>query len=224
MKIKDLPDSEKPREKLLKFGVDNLSDAELLSIILRSGIKNYSVNDISLNLLKEIKNIKNLKNYNYYSLTKIRGIGSIKAMEITSVIELGKRIFLNDNKQKLKINSTNIVFELYKDYFKDVFQEQFVCLYLDSKKYLIEAKVLFIGTINQSIVHPREVFKHAYSLSSSAIICLHNHPSGDVNPSKEDIYFTKRLQKIGKIMAIEVLDHLIIGYNNYYSFLENGKM
>ncbi len=224
MKIKDLPDSEKPREKLIKFGVHNLSDSEILSIILRTGIKNYSVKDISLNLLKEIKEIKNLKNYNYYSLSKLKGIGSIKAMELAASIELGKRIFLNDVKQKIKVNNTRIVFELYNDYFKDIYQEQFICLYLDSKKNLIESKILFIGTINQSIVHPREVFKYAYKLSSSALICVHNHPSGDVTPSSDDINFTTRLKEIGKIMGIEVLDHIIIGYNIYYSFLEHGKM
>ena len=223
--IKDIPISERPRERLLKEGASKLSNEDLLSIILKTGTKNKSVKELSLELLKNIQDITNLKNTSINTLTSIKGLGITKAIELIASVELGRRIFLkSDDKDLLKITNANTVFLYAKELFFDKKQEYFYAMYFDSKQKLIDKKLLFIGTINKSIVHPREIFKYAYILSASFIICLHNHPSGDVNPSNEDIEFTKALVEIGKIQGIPLLDHIIISNNNYYSFNEHNKI
>ena len=144
-------------------------------------------------------------------------------MELMAAIELGKRIYLNKeiNYQE-KLNDPKIIYQKNLYLFKGKKQEYFYCLYLDNKNHLIERKLLFMGTINRSVVHPREIFKEAYLLSASALICLHNHPSGDIVPSIEDIELTKTLVDIGRLQGIKVLDHLIVCDNGYYSFYDNG--
>lgn len=224
MKIKDINISDRPREKLIKLGVQYLSNQELLSIILKTGTKNKSVIDLSNDILSQIKSINNLKDYNYNSLVKINGIGSAKACEIMALIELGKRMYLLDKENNSKIHSSKDVFNEMKYYVYDKKQEYFYTLYLNNKNEIIERKLLFMGTVNKSLVHPREVFKYAYINSASSIICVHNHPSGDIKPSKEDINLTKALIEISKIQAIPILDHIIIGNNNYYSMADNLEM
>ena len=138
-------------------------------------------------------------------------------------IELGKRINNKiNNINQIKIYSSESIFNYYKDKLKDKLQEHFYCVYLDTKNHIIKDKLLFIGTINQSLVHPREVFKEAYLLSATSIICIHNHPSGNVNPSNNDIIITKQLKEVGTLLGINVLDHIIIGKDTYYSFNDNG--
>ena len=195
IRIKDIPKEERPRERLLKVGKENLSNEELLSIIIKTGTYGISVNEIASNVLKEIQNINNLENITVNS-------------------------FSNDN---TKYNNPEVIYLNNKYLFKGKKQEYFYCLYLDNKNKLIERKLLFMGTINRSVVHPREIFKEAYLSSCSSIVCMHNHPSGDINPSMEDIYLTKSLVKIGKIQGINVVDHVIFGDNNYYSFYDNNK-
>ena len=219
--LKTIPSSERPRERFLKYGVSNLSNIELISIILNTGSKDLSVLDLSKNILKNIDDISDLKNITLNKLKNIDGIGDVKAIRLLSALELGKRVYYEKNMSKLKINTTSKVYEYMKDIFKDKKQEYFYALYLDNKKNLIDKKLLFIGTLNQSIVHPREIFKYAYLLSASSVICIHNHPSGDPNPSKEDIIFTDSLVEIGKIQGIRIIDHIIIG-NDYFSFFENN--
>ena len=174
-----------------------------------------------------------LLNYNNYndtfncveSLKKIKGIGDVKAIELVATIELGKRIFLTNKKHNKKrfINAKD-VWEETRYLFFDKKQEYFYALYFNNKQELIDKKMLFKGTINKSIVHPREVFKEAYLLSATSIICIHNHPSGDIEPSIEDKFFTKKIYDIGKIQNINVLDHIIVSNDSYYSFLENGNI
>ena len=225
LKIKDIPVFERPRERLEKFGEEALSNEELLSIILKTGTKDKSVKDLSLDILKKIDDISNLKTISINNLTSIKGIGKAKAVELIASIELGRRIFLTSNGEiKPTLKSSLDVFLYTKELFFDKKQEYFYCLYFDSKQRLIDKKLLFIGTINRSIVHPREIFKYAYILSACSIICLHNHPSGDVNPSVEDIKLTQALVEIGKIQGINVVDHIIISNNNYYSFIEHNKI
>ena len=219
--IKDIPVFDRPRERLLKYGSYSLSNEELLSIILRTGTINYSVKDLSNNILKEIKDITNLKEYSVNKLTKINGVGEVKAITLLASIELGRRVYSNKNKKRINLSKPIDVFNYIKDDLKDKKQEFFYCLYLDSKNNLIDKKILFVGTLNRSIVHPREVFKNAYLLSANSIICVHNHPSNDLLPSVEDIELTKNIIKIGKIQGINVIDHIIVGNNNYYSLLEN---
>lgn len=225
MKVKDLPEAERPRERLIKYGKENLSNEELLSIILKSGSGKKSVKEVSLDLLKEIKNIEKLKDITKEQLQKVKGIGSVQALTILSAIELGKRIYIsNDYKNKIKLNSSNNIYEYMKYELLDKKQEYFYCLYLNQKKELIERKLLFMGTLNRSVVHPREVFKNAYLCSASGIVCVHNHPSGDISPSREDIHLTDALVEIGKINGIPIIDHIIVGDSNYYSFYEEGKI
>ena len=153
-------------------------------------------------------------------LTKIEGIGEVKAIELLASIELGKRIFVNKENDNIKLNNSKKIYEYFKDMFFDEKQENFYAIYLDSKSKLISYKLLFKGTLNTSCVHPREIFKHAHLESAYSIIVIHKHPSGDTSPSKEDEETTISLMKIGKLMGIPVIDHIIIGKDNYFSFYE----
>lgn len=225
MKVKDIPQMERPRERLIEYGKENLSNEELLSIILKSGNGKKSVKEISLDLLNEFGGIENLKDATKEQLQKIKGIGLVQALTILSVIEIGKRIFVNaSSKEKILLNNSSSIYQYMKYQLFDKKQEYFYCLYLNPKKELIERKLLFMGTVNRSVVHPREVFKHAYLCSASGIICIHNHPSGDVLPSKEDIRLTNSLVELGHMNGIPILDHIIMGNDNYYSFYEEGEI
>jgi len=216
--IKDMPISERPRERAFKYGVENLSDSEILSIILRTGTFNKDVKSLALDLLNLVGEVSKFRYLTLNKLLEVKGIGSVKAIEILSVIEFSKRIYLEKEISNIKISSVNDVFLNYKNLFLDVKQELFYCL------YLIERKLLFMGTINRSVVHPREIFKNAYLTSASGIICIHNHPSGDIMPSLEDKRLTKALVEIGKLQNIPILDHVIIGEDNYFSFMENDLL
>lgn len=221
--IKDIPLNERPRERLINKGVEYLSNEELLAILLKTGTKDYSVKALANSILKQLDNINSLKDINLQSLIKIKGIGQVKACEILAAIELGKR--LNEKItciNQIKVYSSDSIYEYYKDKLNDKKQEHFYCVYLDTKNHIIKDKLLFIGTINESLIHPREIFKEAYLLSASSVICVHNHPSGNVNPSNNDIIMTKQLQEVGKILGIKVLDHIIIGKDVYFSFNDNG--
>ncbi len=222
-KLKEIPKEDRPRERLINLGVENLSNEELLAIILKTGTKDISVRELADMILATVGGIQKLGNVNYQMLISIPGIGNAKACSLLAIIEVAKRI----SKERTSLNnicikSADVAFEYFKSIFEDKKQEYFYAIYLDNKKKAIETKLLFIGTLNQSIVHPREVFKEAYLLSASSIICVHNHPSGNITPSKEDIVLTKRLCDIGMLMGIKLVDHLIIGSDTYYSFLENN--
>ena len=194
-------------------------------IILKSGTKKYSVKDISNNLINHSGGIKNFKKMTINKLIDIPGIGRVKATELMAIIELSKRI---NEEQLVKniITCTNptTIIKYFSHLFKDKNQEEFYVIYLDNKKKYIDKMKLFIGSINKSTVHPREIFKNAYLMSASFIICIHNHPSGDSTPSSEDIIFTENLYKISNIHAIYLIDHIIIGNNNYYSFYEDNHI
>ena len=225
IKFKNIPDSDKPRERLYNLGSENLSDEELISIILKTGSKGYSVKEVSLKLLESIGNINKLKDIGISSLMKIPGIGRVKAIELKAALELGRRVYMdNDFNKKIKLNSGLAIYNYFIGILNHKDREHFYCVYLDSKGNYLDKKCLFIGTINSSLVHPREIFKEAYLLSANGIICVHNHPSGDSTPSKEDILMTKRIQEIALIHGIVFVDHIIIGKGNYYSFYEDGKL
>ena len=213
---------EKPRERLINYGVRNLSNNELISIILKCGTKDISSKDLADQILKEAKSIENLKDIKINTLNKIKGIGTVKACQLIASIELGRRVHYVKNIGKVIINSTTSVFETYKSEFIDSKQERFCALYLDTKKNVISFKTLFIGTLDKSIVRPSEVFREAILLSASGVIVMHNHPSGDVAPSQEDIEITNSLIYIGNMMGIKLVDHIIFGKDKYYSFFENG--
>lgn len=225
IKIKDIPTYDRPRERLMNLGVEYLSNEDLLAIILKVGTKEMSAKDLSSILISNVGGIKNLKDYNLSKLKSIKGIGNAKACLILAVIELSKRMNKEINSiNNIKFTNCEIVYKYYKNILEDKKQEYFYCIYLDNSKKIIKDKLLYIGTINYSVVHPREVFKEAYLLSASAIICVHNHPSGNVLPSRPDLELTKNLISAGNLLGIKVLDHIIIGNNNYYSFLENNDI
>ena len=216
--IKDIKKEERPRERFIKYGVESLSNEELLSIILKTGTKDRSVKSLAMDLLNSIDNISELKNITVNKLLSIKGIGVVKAIEIISSIELGRRIYIDKKVMKKRLTNPRDIYLENKYLFLDKKQEYFYCLYLNNKNELIERRLLFMGTVNKSVVHPREVFKHAYLTSASSIICMHNHPSGDVIPSKDDIMFTKALVEVGRIQSIPVLDHIIAGNEQFIEF------
>ncbi len=221
MLIKDIPNIERPRERLKHYGIESLSNEELISIIIGTGTKNSSCKDLSLMIMNEIKDISNLKDMNPNNLTKIKGVGTSKASSILASVELGKRVY-QTKVNNIVLNTPEKIYSYVKDLFTDKKQEYFYTLYLDNKNHLLEKKLLFIGTVNKSVVHPREIFKYAYIYSASSIIIIHNHPSGDVEPSKEDLILTKNIMEIGAINKIPLIDHLIIGNDSYYSFNDHG--
>ncbi len=225
IKFKDIPNDDKPRERLFNYGANNLSNEELISIILKTGSKNFSVKEVSLKILEFVKDITMLKDIGISSLMKIDGIGRVKAIELKAALELGRRVYSNNNTiNKIKMNNPLVIYEYFKEVLIDKKQEYFYCIYLDTKGNLLDKKCLFLGTINNSVIHPREIFKEAYLLSANGIICVHNHPSGDSTPSKEDIVVTRKLQELGIIHGIKIIDHVIIGNNNYYSFNDNNRL
>ena len=227
MKInfKNIPNEDKPRERLYELGSENLSNEELLAIILKTGSKKMNVKELSLKLLEVIGDINNFRDIGINYLMQIDGIGKVKAIEIKAALELGRRVFSCGEKlSKINLNSAKLVYNYFFEILCTKNQEFFYSVYVDTKGNYIGKKCLFIGTINSSIVHPREIFKEAYLLSANGIICVHNHPSGDCSPSKEDILITRKIKEISLIHGINLIDHIIIGNGNYYSFYENNML
>ena len=222
--FKNIPDRDKPRERLFNYGSSSLSDEELISIILKTGSKKNSVKEVSLKLLEMLGDIHRLRDIGISTLMKIDGIGRVKAIELKAALELGKRVYVDNDSKKIKLNSGIAIYDYFKNIIGFKKQEYFYCVYLDNKGNYLDKKCLFVGTLNSSLIHPREIFKEAYLLSANGIICVHNHPSGDSRPSKQDIMTTKKIQEIGLIHGINLIDHVIIGKNNYYSFYEDGKL
>ena len=221
--IKELPIEERPRERFKKYGVEALSNEELLSILLRTGTSNKSVKEVSIDVLRKI-NINDLVNYDFNTLKDIKGVGEVKAITIISAIEFGKRALSKSDLTK-QIRTGDDVYYLVKDDLENSLQEKFLVVYLDTKKYVISKKIIFVGTVNSSSITPRDVFREGVKLNSVSMILVHNHPAGSVTPSYEDIYLTNEFIKLGRMMGISIIDHLIIGKNNYYSFREsNGDL
>jgi len=222
MRLKDLIKEDKPREKLMTLGAENLSDTELLSILLRTGSKEESVNILSNRILKEIGSLSKLKSASITRLNKIKGIKNAKACTIVAAFELGKRAF-NTTDKKVKLNTPSKIFTYFKNDFFGELQEKFFVLLYDTKLNLIKKEELYKGTVDNVTIHPREIFKLALLESATFIIIMHNHPSGDTTPSKKDIEFTNRIIEIGELIGIKVIDHIVISYENYYSFMENSS-
>lgn len=225
MKFKSIPQEEKPRERLEKYGVENLSNEELLAIILKTGSKKQNVKELANNILCTYKSIKKLKNLRINNLIKIDGIGKVKAIELLASLELGRRVYEEvDYNDLVSLTNPKIIINYFNKIFTDVKQEYFYVVYLDSKNKFIDKKLIYKGILNKSLVHPRDIFKEAYLLSACNFICIHNHPSGDATPSIEDVEVTRKLKEIGILHGINLLDHIIVGNNNYYSFYEDGNL
>ncbi|WP_078550518.1 RadC family protein [Litchfieldia alkalitelluris] len=222
--IRDFPIDERPRERMLSEGPGSLSNHELLAIILRTGTKEESVLQLSNRLLNQFEGLRMLKDATVEEITSIKGIGTAKAVQIMASLELGRRIGRLQYEDRYTIRSPEDGANYLMEEMRFLTQEHFVCLYLNTKNQVLHKQTIFIGSLNASIVHPREVFREAFKRSAASIIALHNHPSGDPTPSREDIDVTKRLVECGKIIGIELLDHLIIGENKYVSLKEKGYL
>ncbi len=223
-KIKDWPEDERPREKLLKIGAENLSDAELIAIILRTGSGDITAVDLAKSMLVQNQNLQKLSERSTGELKKLKGIGDTKAVTLIAAFEIGRRLTAFSPGLKTRVSSPQVVADRYIPLLSGLKQEEFRIVLLDTANHIIGEQLVTKGSLNASIVHPREVFKKAITESAAAIIVLHNHPSGNPEPSKEDRLVTTKLIDSGKVLGIEVVDHLIIAGDKYYSFAEQNEI
>ena len=224
MKIKDLPEQNRPRERFLKHGPETLSDAELFAIILRTGTLDENVIDMSNRLIAEY-GLDKLFECSLKELQKIKGIGPGKAMQILAMSELGKRfnqLKKYNNENQKKISCAEDVFNYFHERLKDKKQEEFWILMLNNMNYIQEERLVSKGTLDKTLIHPREIFRYAIKNAVSKIILVHNHPDGDSTPSRNDLEITEELVKAGNLMGIKVVDHIIIGNGEKWSWKEIG--
>ena len=222
--IKDLPDCEKPIERGISLGFDSLSSSELMGIIIGTGSKEKSAIALSTDIIKSIDSISDLSNVTLEELCVIKGIGRSKGAKIIAAVNLGQRIYKSDIKTKLKITSPEDVYNAFSSEMSFLKREEFRVILLNTKNSVISTELISIGSLNSSIVHPREVFNKAIKKNSASVILIHNHPSGNPSPSKEDLVITRRLMEAGDIIGIKVLDHIIIGHGKFHSLKENDEM
>ncbi len=221
--VKEMPKNERPRERLIEYGVSSLSNEELLAILLRTGMHDFSVLELSKNVLYHLESLEDLKRISVEELLNVKGIKEAKACTIIAAIELGKRLSNHQESRKKVINQTIDVYHLLAGELSHLMQEHFICLYLNTKSEVLKKETIFIGTINQTLIHPREIFKTAIKLSAAAVIFVHNHPTGDSTPSKADKDATYMLMEGSLYMGIDFIDHIVIGKNEYYSIKEQKK-
>ena len=224
--IKYWPEDERPREKLLKRGPEALTDAELLALILRTGdaASKRSALDMGRELLQEFGDLRSLAAASTADICRIKGTGPAKAACLRAALELANRVKARRLEKSERYTSPQQVFEHYHFSFRDRRKEYFLALLLDGKNRIIREVQVSEGSLNQSIVHPREVFSQAVRESAAAVILVHNHPTGDPTPSREDMEITRRLREAGELMGIKVLDHIIIGDDAFLSFVSQGLM
>lgn len=221
-RLKDLPAELLPRERLYALGPEVLSNREVLAILLRTGVKGENVLDLAERLLADSGGLSGLARLTVHELAQLHGLGKAKASGLKAALELGRRLVSSDPASRPVINSPQDVAHLVMEEMRHFDREHFRVVTLNTKNHVLGISPISVGSLNSSLVHPRECFKEAIRRNSNAIILLHNHPSGDPTPSREDIEVTKRLADGGKILGIEVLDHVIIGDNRYISLKERG--
>lgn len=225
MTMKHLPPQMQPYEKCITYGPDFLTDAELIACILRSGTKEYTsvaLADHLLNLRKGKEGLGGLCSLTFEELTAVPGIGKVKALQIQCIFELAKRMSRQKAAKTLNFSDPESVAEYYMEDFRHKEQEHLLLLLLDNKSNLLGEKVMFTGTVNASIVSPREIYLEAFRYHAVGIILLHNHPSGDPTPSDADRRMTRKIREAGSFLDIPLLDHIVIGDKNYVSFREKG--
>jgi len=219
--IHDLPKDERPRERLVKFGEQALSAQELLQLILGRGVADESVAVTAQKLLTQFGSLQKLAEASIEELTSIRGIGFAKAAQIKAVFEISRRLSTQAPSYKSKeLTDPEKVYRLIKSKLKDYHKEHFYIIALNSRNYSIAE--VSVGSLNESVVHPREVFAEAIKSKAASVIFVHNHPSGDPEPSEDDLILTKKLVESGKILGIEVFDHIVVTKNGFFSFKEKG--
>jgi DNA repair protein RadC len=222
MKIKEISKDDRPRERMLSLGAESLSSAELFAILLRTGSRNENVIEMSQRILSTF-NLSKLSDLTINELCSIKGVGVAKALQIKAIFELNKRIDLV-TKNITKISSSKNVFDLMKPILENKKQEHFYVLHLNSKNEILSKKLIAIGTLNSVLIHPREIFKEAIRESAQNIILVHNHPSGDQTPSLSDKEITTKIEKASEIIGIDLLDHIIIGQDKWFSFDDEGEI
>lgn len=223
-RIKELPQNERPREKLARWGAKTLSNQELLAILLGSGYAGVSAVALADKLLCKAGGLRGLKDISLSELQEIRGIGEAKAIMLMALIELSQRLNTLEPQYMASLQSPKEVYELLSASMKDLDREHFIALLLDNRHRLLEIETVSIGSLDASIVHPRELFKSCVRRSAAGIIIVHNHPSGDSRPSLEDKLVTQRLLEGGKLLGISILDHVIIAGDSFYSMQEHGML
>ena len=211
---------QRPREKALRYGLESLSDLELVALILQSGNKNRSVFEIASDVLKEREGLSKLMQMHVNTLMQIQGIREVKALQLLASVELSKRV-IKSKVYHASILKPEDVIEWFEFEYGVLQQECFIALYLDTKSKLIAHRVLFKGTLNESTVHPREVFKEAFLQNANSVLIAHNHPSGDCTPSQADFEVTYKMVHVAITMGVHLVDHIIVGQNQYYSFKEH---
>ncbi|MDQ3020039.1 MAG: DNA repair protein RadC [Bacteroidota bacterium] len=229
-KVHDLPKSERPRERLIAYGADRLSSAELISLILNTGIKGESVIMISQKIIMQFGSLKGIMESSLEDLKQVKGLGEVKATKLMASFAIAKKVMQEikiseeekdaDRKKYNAVTSPDELYKIIKDKISNFSKEHFLVVSLDARNNFIGVDEISVGTLTASIVHPRETFESAIRRHAAHIIIAHNHPSGELEPSEDDLKITKRLVESGKIMGIEVLDHLIITKNSYLSFKE----
>ena len=222
-KLKETPLEERPRERMILKGAKALSNYELIAILLRTGTKSHTVTKLAQNVLYHLDKLEDIKKVSYESFIHIPGIKKAKATTLLAAIELGRRLSSVTYEKRVRIKSPLDVYHLLIGELSILEQEHFIVLYLNIKSEIIKKEVLYIGTINQMVISPRDIYKKAVIYGASAMIFIHNHPTGDATPSKADIYATKKLFETSEIMGIDIIDHLIIGKGEYYSMKANTK-
>ncbi|PKR79123.1 hypothetical protein CEY16_05060 [Halalkalibacillus sediminis] len=222
--IKDVPKDDRPRERLIHVGPAALSNQELMAILIGSGTKGTSALSLANRVLAHFEGLSLFKDASITELTDIKGIGEAKAVSLLAALELSKRIHAFKVSDRYVIRSPEDGANFLMEEMRNLKQEHFVCLYLDTKNQVLHRQTIFIGSLNSSIVHPREVFKEAVKRSAASVVCAHNHPSGDPAPSNEDIQVTRRLFESGKVLGIELLDHIVIGDHKFISLKEKGYL
>lgn len=227
LKVKSMPLELRPRERLQQFGARALSDAELLAILLGSGTSRYNVVELAGLLLSQAGGLVGLSHLTYEEITSLEGIGPSRACTVLSVIELARRLALLDaGGLATTIGGSADAARYFIDLAVHRGQENFMVIYLDNKHRVVEKKVVFMGTLNEAHVYPRDVFHYAVRHNASCIICGHNHPSGDLTPSRADDQLTERLLAAADLLGIDLLDHIIVGHEGltYYSYREHGRV
>jgi len=222
--IKELPVDERPRERLVKYGAETLSNADLLAIILRVGTTQYSAVGLAEHMLHEFSGLRGIATANVEDLCRIHGLGVAKGAQIKAMVELGKRLAATISDSRATIRSPQDAADLVMPELRDSPQECFKALFLNTKNEVLKTRTITTGSLDASLITPRELFKEAISMNSASVIIAHNHPSGDPTPSREDIEVSKRLCQAGQVVGIEVLDHIIIGDGRWVSLKERGLM
>ena len=222
--IKDLPTDERPRERLVKYGPEALSNAELLAIILRVGTQEYSAIGMAEHLLSRFDGLKGIASAGVEDLSEIKGLGTAKAAQIKAMVELGKRLAASTGHSRPTIRSAQDAAEILMPELRDQPQECFKAMFLNNKNEVLKTRTITVGSLDWSIITPRDLFREGISGNCASVIVAHNHPSGDPTPSKEDIDVSKRLVQAGQMIGIEVLDHVIIGDGRWVSLKERGLM